>query len=84
MERKERLKKLILKADSRALLYADHIDGYGVDFFRMICEKDLEGVVAKHRASAYDASAKWIKIKNPGYTQSVDRHVLFETHHADG
>ncbi len=35
------------------------------DFFRMICEKDFEGIVAKRRTSPYDASAKWIKIKNP-------------------
>jgi bifunctional non-homologous end joining protein LigD len=82
LERKERLKKLILKADSGAVLYADHIDGYGVDFFRMTCEKNLEGTVAKHRASHYDASAKWIKIKNPAYTQKEGRHELFESFYA--
>ena len=76
LERKERLKKLILKAPSPSLLYADHLAGYGIDFFNMICEKDLEGVVAKHRASPYDSSAKWIKIKNPAYTQSEPRREL--------
>jgi ATP-dependent DNA ligase len=44
----------------------------------MICDKDLEGIVAKHRASPYSASAKWIKIKNTAYTQSERRHELFE------
>ena len=29
----------------------------------MICEKNLEGIVAKHRDSRYDTSAEWIKIK---------------------
>jgi len=43
-----------------------------------ICEKNLEGIVAKHRDSCYDARAKWIKIKNPAYTQSERRHELFE------
>ena len=82
LERKERLKKLILKAHSPSLLYADHVDGYGVDFFRVICEKDLEGIVAKHRASPYDSSAKWIKIKNPAYTQIERPHELFESFYA--
>ena len=43
IERKERLKKLIVRADSPSLLYADHVDGYGIDLFRMICEKNLRG-----------------------------------------
>jgi len=78
LERKERLKKLVMQANNPALLYADHIDQYGTDFFRMICDKDLEGIVAKHREHRYDSSAKWIKIKNPAYTQSKNRHELFE------
>jgi bifunctional non-homologous end joining protein LigD len=78
LERKERLRKLLIRANNPALLYADHIDRYGTDFFRMICEKNLEGIVAKHRASPYTTSAKWTKIKNPEYTQSKRRHELFE------
>lgn len=78
IERKSRLKDLTLASRSPVLLYADHVDQHGVDFFRMICEKDLEGIVAKHRDSRYDATSKWIKIKNPTYTQAQDRHELFE------
>jgi bifunctional non-homologous end joining protein LigD len=78
IQRKERLRQLILGADNPALLYADHVDQYGVDFFEMICAKDLEGIVAKHRDSRYDRTARWIKIKNPNYSQSNDRHELFD------
>jgi bifunctional non-homologous end joining protein LigD len=78
VERKERLKKLILKSSDPALLYADHVDGYGVDFFRIVCERNLEGIVAKHRASPYSSAAKWIKIKNPAYTPAERRHEMFE------
>ena len=67
-----------MKSDSPAVLYADHVDGYGVDFFRMICEKNLEGIVAKHRTSLYNSSTKWIKVKNPEYSQAEGRHELFE------
>jgi bifunctional non-homologous end joining protein LigD len=78
LKRKERLKKLILRAKNPALLYADHIDEFGIDFFRMICEKNLEGIIAKRRDSFYDRSAKWIKIKNPVYTQAEGRSELFQ------
>lgn len=78
IKRKERLRRILLRANNPALLYADHVEQYGIDFFRMICEKDLEGIVAKHQASLYDTSAKWVKIKNPTYTQSKGRHELFD------
>jgi len=67
-----------MRGDNPALMYADHVDEYGTDFFRMICEKNLEGIVAKHRTSAYSKSAKWIKIKNPAYSQTEGREELFE------
>jgi bifunctional non-homologous end joining protein LigD len=79
IERKQQLRELVLKANSPALLYADHIDEYGRDFYRMICDKDLEGIVAKPRDSRYHSSAKWKKIKNPAYTQSRNRNELFES-----
>jgi bifunctional non-homologous end joining protein LigD len=77
LKRKERLKKLLMRANNPALLYADHVDEFGVDFFRMICEKNLEGIIAKHREGTYSKSAKWIKIKNPAYTQREGRSELF-------
>jgi bifunctional non-homologous end joining protein LigD len=78
IQRKEKLQQLILGADNPALLYADHVEEYGCDFFKMICERNLEGIAAKHRESPYSKSAKWIKIKNPNYTQSEGRHELFD------
>ena len=42
--------------------------------------KNLEGIVAKGRDGQYDSSAKWIKIKNPNYTQNEGRHELFKSH----
>jgi bifunctional non-homologous end joining protein LigD len=78
IQRKERLRSLILKANNPVLLFADYIPEFGVDFFRMICEKNLEGIVAKQRDGCYDRSARWIKVKNPQYTQSKDRSELFD------
>jgi bifunctional non-homologous end joining protein LigD len=79
IQRKERLRSLILKANNPALLFADYVPEHGVDFFWMICEKNLEGIVAKHRDSCYGRSARWIKVKNPDYAQAKDRNELFES-----
>jgi hypothetical protein len=37
----------------RVLLYADHIDRDGIEFFRLTCERDLEGIVAKLEHGRY-------------------------------
>ena len=68
-----------MRSKNPSILFADHVDEYGSDFFRMTCEKNLEGIVAKHKESQYLASAKWTKIKNPTYTQSERRHELFDS-----
>jgi len=41
------------RARATVMLYAEHIEGYGVEFFRLACEQDLEGVVAKAKHAAY-------------------------------
>ena len=47
LERKQRLKALI--RGMNCILFATHIERSGESFFRMICDQDLEGVVAKRR-----------------------------------
>ena len=80
VERKKKLRKLIPRTPSR-LLYLDHINGKGVDLFKLCSERDLEGVVAKPKQSPYrrlDEKPLWIKVKNPRYTQAEGRRELFE------
>jgi bifunctional non-homologous end joining protein LigD len=79
IERKKRLKKLVRSNRNRSLLFAHHIEKRGTDLFRRIFEGNLEGIVAKRKNSKYSVSAKWIKIKNPTYTQSEGRHELFDS-----
>ncbi len=52
----------------------------GESLFRLACEHDLEGIVAKHRLSPYlpDAEPAWFKIRNRSYSQWVGREDLFE------
>ncbi|MFY9528392.1 MAG: hypothetical protein WBC04_03295 [Candidatus Acidiferrales bacterium] len=78
IERKQRLRKLIRTARKSRVLYADHIEGHGIDFFRTVCEQNLEGIVAKRKGSVYSSAGYWLKIKNPLYTQAEGRRELFE------
>jgi len=51
---------------------------HGVDLFQLACERDLEGIVAKHKDSKYGDGARWVKIKNPSYMQAVGRPERFK------
>jgi bifunctional non-homologous end joining protein LigD len=81
LDRKKRLRKLILPRNGSRLLYLDHIEGNGSRLFAKACEFDLEGIVAKWSAGQYVASdrrSSWVKIKNPRYSQAGGREELFE------
>ncbi len=73
IDRKLRLHALV-PTQSERLLYCDHIDGNGEGLFRLACEHDLEGIVAKRKSNPYLADhASWLKIRNHEYSQWVGR-----------
>jgi hypothetical protein len=47
-----------------------------IEFFRVTCDRDLEGIVAKKKWGHYGEG--WWKIRNPKYSQYGGRHELFE------
>jgi bifunctional non-homologous end joining protein LigD len=51
VERKKQLCKLVSQSHCPRLMYAQHIDGAGKQFFQEICRRDLEGIVGKLRKS---------------------------------
>jgi bifunctional non-homologous end joining protein LigD len=78
--RKEKVKR-ILPSRSAHILYVDHSRGNGTALFRVACQLDLEGIVAKRADSRYEDNPnerKWIKIKNPAYGQKEGRGDLFK------
>ncbi len=82
-ERKRRL-ATIMPAVGCRVLFLDSISATGRDLFRVACERDLEGIVAKWAHGMYQTDASrtsWLKIKNPAYSQMVDRHELFTPRH---
>ncbi len=76
LERKRRLRALI--PPHPCLPYVDHVQGAGRDLVRVVCERDLEGIVAKHQGAPYGLEGSWLKIRNPCYTQAAGRHELFQ------
>ena len=59
----------------------DHVRRYGTALYRLACEHDLEGIVAKRIDQPYDPGNQregWLKIKNPAYTQREGRGEWFE------
>ena len=78
LERKRMLRRLIPQRRRGRVMFTRHIKGRGRALFRKICKLDLEGIVAKQKGGLYLPSAKWIKIKNPNYSQAQGRLELFE------
>jgi bifunctional non-homologous end joining protein LigD len=74
IERKAGLERIV-KGHPR-VLYANHIEREGCALFKLACEQDLEGIVAKRRNAAYGDD--WFKIRNPNYSQYEGRRELFD------
>jgi bifunctional non-homologous end joining protein LigD len=80
VDRKQILREIVPE-ESRSILFAKHVPQHGRDLFAAVCERDLEGIVAKWKDAPYNPAAlplSWIKVKNPDYSHARDRAELFE------
>jgi ATP-dependent DNA ligase len=74
VERKVELRRVIRRPAS-GILYTARL------CFRLACEHDLEGIVAKHRSSPYLTGREdttWFKIRNRSYSQWDGRDEMFQ------
>lgn len=65
-ERKERLVRLLARAQHPRLRYVAHVQGNGAEFFRAVDQLGLEGIVSKRAHSVYRSGVRsddWIKVK---------------------
>ena len=76
-ERRRRLAD-ILPDGSAIMSEALSVIGAGRKLFELMCAHDLEGIVAKRLKDPYGPSVRWLKIKNPGYSQQEGRRELFD------
>jgi len=79
VERKERLRALIEKSGLPDVICGKYVEGRGIDLFNEVCQRNLEGVVAKRKTWRYSTVSGWLKIKNLNYAQSERRRELFES-----
>jgi bifunctional non-homologous end joining protein LigD len=79
IERKRKLRYLIGESGLADVISGKYVEGRGIDLFNEVCERNLEGVVAKRKSGTYSTVSGWLKIKNPNYTQSEQRQKLFES-----
>ena len=80
LERKALLFGALPRVASR-VRYVDHVFEQGVEFFKLACAQDLEGIVGKWERGTYQMTGgtSWVKVKNPTYTQIEDRADLFDS-----
>jgi len=75
-ERRRRLPCMLPKG-SPIVSEALSVVGRGCELFELMCSNDLEGIVAKRLDDPYDRRVRWLKIKNPDYSQQQGRGDLF-------
>ncbi|MGE3334418.1 MAG: DNA ligase D [Rhodospirillaceae bacterium] len=65
LERKDRLRELLVSADSQRLIYSDHQLGSGARFFRAAADMRVEGIISKQVDAPYTSGRTrgWLKIK---------------------
>src|SRR5215831_12555179 len=73
---RRRALQTVLPKTSPIVSEALSIEGRGRGLFDLMCTNDLEGVVAKRLADPYDPRVRWLKIKNPDYSQKEGRGDL--------
>jgi bifunctional non-homologous end joining protein LigD len=67
LEDRKALLRAVLRTGDRRVRYADHVVGEGRAFLDAAAAQGLEGVIAKHRRSAYEPGVRarsWLKIKH--------------------
>jgi len=70
--RKSRLKRIIKKVPH--LIYVDHIEEHGKEFFALASKLGLEGIVGKDKRSLYVSERETrdgLKIKNPTFQRKA-------------
>jgi hypothetical protein len=72
--------KAIGVTSSPVISEALSVQGRGRELLELMQAHDLEGIVAKRLDDPYEPRVRWLKIKNPNYTQKEGRGKLFNKH----
>ena len=81
LERKQRLARLLGRAERQVIRFTEHLTDDGPTVFRHVCRMGLEGIVSKRMDATYRSgpSRTWLKSKNPA-SEAVRREREEEWH----
>ena len=68
----------MLPSGSATIAEAVSVERRGHELFELTRTHDLEGIVAKRLADPYEPRVRWLKIKNPDYSQNEGRGDLLD------
>lgn len=73
LRRRKEILKQVLPSDPQ-LIFSDHVEEHGKEFFNLVTLQGLEGMLAKDASSPYQTgrrSASWLKIKSEQRQEAV-------------
>ena len=73
LRRRKEILKQVLPSDPQ-LIFSDHVEEHGKEFFNLVTLQGLEGMLAKDASSPYQTgrrSASWLKIKSEERQEAV-------------
>ena len=76
-ERRRRLQDILPKG-SAIISEVLSVTGTGHKLFELMCANDFERIVAKRPKDPYRPRTRWLKIKNPNYSQNEGGRELFD------
>jgi bifunctional non-homologous end joining protein LigD len=79
LSERRRVLQSILPKDSPIVSVPVSVTGRGRELFELMCEHDLEGIVAKRLADPYEPRVRWLKIKNRQYSEAENRGEFFNS-----
>lgn len=76
---RKRVLRLLNANKTAGIFFADYVEESGVGLYTAVCERDCEGVIAKHKVGPYtSAPMSWFKVLNPNYSQKRGRREMFD------
>jgi bifunctional non-homologous end joining protein LigD len=64
VERKRKLREVMGKSKLPDVICGEYIEGRGIDLFTEVCQRNLEGIVAKRKSGTYSTISGWLRSSN--------------------
>jgi bifunctional non-homologous end joining protein LigD len=79
VERKRKLREVLGKSKLPDVICGKYVERRGIDLFAEVCQRNLEGIVAKQKSGTYSTISGWLKIKIQTIPSPNSATSLFES-----